>query len=155
MNIIEAVEAARKEGRNCICRLQSNGATMAIRFVPGRKADFSYFSEDCRLSSIIHFWSPSIADLMATDYEIFLPEVFAIPSARKKSDVPPLDLSGPIYRLAVKLQDFRDALRMAGDDAIYSAADRLADMQRQGFPVKTRLKAVLAEIDRREKGRKS
>ena len=157
MNIIEAVEAARENGQRCICRLQSNGATMAIRFAPGRKSDFSYFSKNCRLSSIIHFWSPSIADLMATDYEIFRPEEFAIPSTSASIPDPAPNLDGPLYRLPVKSQDFRDALRMALDSEIYEVADDLTDMQRQGvhIPTKTRLKAVLMEIDRREKGRKA
>ena len=152
MNIIEAVEAARENGQRCICRRQSNGFTIAIRFVPGHKADFAYFSEDFRLSQIINFWSPSIADLNYPDYDVFRPEKFAIPSAD-----PAPSPDGPLYRLPVKSRDFHDAVRMAPDSEIYSVADDLTDMQSQGvrIPVKTRLQAVLKEIDRREKGRKS
>lgn len=105
-----------------------------------------------RLSYALTRWSPSVMDVLSDDWEVFRPEKFAIGPQELKPD-----LSGPLYRLPVKSQDFRDALRTALDSEIYFVADDLTDMQTQGvhIPIKTRLKAVLKEIDRREKGRKA
>lgn len=159
MNIMEAARSANWLGLSMISRPTGDGYIMAVRFRPYVKTIAATYRYDCRLSEISE-WTPELSDVLATDWRVFRPEDFAIRSEPPEYPVPELqpedpapDISGPLYRLAVKSEDFRDALRMAGDAEIYTAADQIEDMVKQGFPAKTRLKAVQAEITRREKGR--
>lgn len=160
MNITEAAISAHWLGTFAVCRSIRDRYIMAVRFRPYAKAIAATYRHDCLLSEVSE-WAPELSDILATDWRVFRPEVFAIRTASEQPvpepqpEDPEPDTSGPLYRLSVKSEDFRAALRMAGDADIYTAADQLQNMIDQGFPAKTRLKAVQAEINRRERGRKA
>ena len=161
MNITEAAISAHWLGTFAICRPIRDRYIMAVQFRPYAKAIAATYRYDCLLSEVSE-WAPELSDVLATDWRVFRPKAFAIctvppeqPIPEPQPEDPEPDVSGPLYRLAVRSEDFRDALRMAGESDVYTAADQLKDMVDQGFPVKTRLKAVQAEINRRERGRKA
>jgi hypothetical protein len=148
MNIVEATIAAQTAGVTCIARTTDTGYRIAVKPTNGTERLISaIYRKDRLLSHVFRQWSPRLSDLIADDWQLFNPAEFTITVTEPEVLLPEW-ISMPSDDC-----NFKSALKAATDREVYTAADILADKFKSGEKVKTRLKAVEAEIGKREANR--